>query len=115
MVALPGQLFYSTQIPVCLWFITRDKSGSGSAGVSRAVSDASSETSESLARAPKTTRVGAGAPLNDRRGKTLFIDARKMGRLIDRVHRELTDEDIQKIAGTYHAWGGDSQIANRKS
>ena len=43
----------------------------------------------------------------DRRGETLFIDARKLGTLIDRVHRELTDEDIAKIAGTYHAWRGD--------
>ena len=43
----------------------------------------------------------------DRRGETLFIDARKMGTLVDRVHRELTDEDIAKIAGTYHAWRGD--------
>jgi len=74
MVALPGQLFYSTQIPVCLWFIARDK---------------------------KNSRF------RDRRGHTLFIDARKLGTLIDRVHRELTDEDIQKVAGTYHAWRGD--------
>jgi len=43
----------------------------------------------------------------DRRGGTLFIDARKMGTLVDRVHRELTDEDVAKIAGTYHAWRGD--------
>ena len=71
MVALPGQLFYSTQIPVCLWFIARDK------------------------------RNGR---FRDRRGHVLFIDARKLGTMIDRVHRELTDEDIQKIAGTYHAW-----------
>jgi len=74
MVALPGQLFYSTQIPVCLWFIARDK---------------------------KNSRF------RDRRGETLFIDARKMGTMIDRVHRELTDEDIRKIADTYHAWRGD--------
>ncbi len=107
MVALPGQLFYSTQIPVCLWFLARDKSGSGSVRASRAVSDASSETSESLTRASKTTRGGAGAPLNDRRGKVLFLDARKMGRMIDRVQRDLTPEDIAKIAGTYHAWRGD--------
>ena len=76
MVALPGQLFFSTQIPVCLWFLTRDKSGRGD-----------------------TT-----SPLRNRTGETLFIDARKMGTLIDRVHRELTDEDIAKIAETYHAW-----------
>jgi type I restriction enzyme M protein len=74
MVALPGQLFYSTQIPVCLWFLARNK---------------------------KNGRF------RDRRGETLFIDARKMGTLIDRVHRELSDEDIKKIAGTYHAWRGD--------
>jgi type I restriction enzyme M protein len=74
MVALPGQLFYSTQIPVCLWFIARDK---------------------------KNGRF------RDRRGETLFIDARKLGTMIDRVHRELTDDDISQIAGTYHAWRGD--------
>jgi type I restriction enzyme M protein len=74
MVALPGQLFYSTQIPVCLWFIARNK------------------------------RNGR---FRDRRSETLFIDARKMGTLVDRVHRELTDEDIAKIADTYHAWRGD--------
>ena len=75
MVALPGQLFYSTQIPVCLWFIARDK---------------------------KNSRF------RDRRGQTLFIDARKLGTMIDRVHRELTEEDIREIAGTYHAWRGDA-------
>lgn len=74
MVALPGQLFYSTQIPVCLWFLARSK---------------------------KNGRF------RDRRGETLFIDARKMGTLVDRVHRELTDADVAKIAGTYHAWRGD--------
>src|SRR5213596_746960 len=74
MIALPGQLFYSTQIPVCLWFLSRDKRNSR---------------------------------FRSRRGETMFIDARKLGRMIDRVHRELTDEDILKIAGTYHAWRGD--------
>lgn len=73
VVALPGQLFYSTQIPVCLWFLTRTK-GNGK--------------------------------LRSRQGETLFIDARKMGTLIDRVQRELTPEDIAKIARTYHAWRG---------
>jgi type I restriction enzyme M protein len=81
MVALPGQLFYSTQIPVCLWFLAKNKKG------------------------------GAGSPsrpgLRDRRGQTLFIDARKLGTLIDRVHRELTDADLNKIVSTYHAWRGD--------
>jgi len=75
MVALPGQLFYSTQIPVCLWFLTRDKVGA------RHV-----------------------VPLRDRRGQTLFIDARKLGTLTDRVHRDLAEEDIAQIADTYHAW-----------
>jgi type I restriction enzyme M protein len=74
MVALPGQLFYSTQIPVCLWFLARNKQN---------------------------------GRFRDRRKHTLFIDARKMGVLVDRVHRELTDEEIARIAGTYHAWRGD--------
>lgn len=78
MVALPGQLFYSTQIPACLWFIARDRRGGS---VSR--------------------------PLRDRRGQVLFIDARKLGRMVDRTHRELTDEDIARIASTYHAWRGE--------
>jgi type I restriction enzyme M protein len=66
MVALPGQLFYSTQIPVCLWFLSRNK--------------------------------------KNREGRTLFIDARKLGILTDRVHRDLSVEDIAQIADTYHAW-----------
>ena len=78
MVALPGQLFYSTQIPVCLWFLARDKRNSG---------------------------------FRDRRGETLFIDARKLGSMTDRTHRELTDTDIAKVAGTYHAWRGDPDAA----
>lgn len=87
MVALPGQLFYSTQIPVCLWFIARDKRGQPS---------------------PAGSGAGVrGTGFRDRRGEILFIDARKMGTMIDRVHRELTDEDIKKIADTYHAWRGD--------
>lgn len=77
MVAMPGQLFYSTQIPVCLWFIAKNK------------------------KEPKR---------RDRRGETLFIDARKLGEMIDRVHRELTDEEIQRIADTYHAWRGDKDV-----
>ena len=72
MVALPGQLFYSTQIPACLWFLARNKN--------------------------------PGKGLRDRRGQVLFIDARKMGVLVDRTRRELTDEEIRKIADTYHAW-----------
>jgi type I restriction enzyme M protein len=81
MVALPGQLFYSTQIPVCLWFLARDK---------------------------KNGRF------KDRRGKVLFIDARKMGTLFDRVHRDLSDEDVASIADTYHAWRGDKPDPSRK-
>jgi type I restriction enzyme M protein len=85
MVALPGQLFYSTQIPVCLWFLRRDKR-----------------------RLPSPSGRGAGGEgCRDRRGEVLFIDARKMGTLVDRVHRELSGEDLAKIANTYHAWRGD--------
>ena len=76
MVALPGQLFYSTQIPACLWFLARDR------------------------------RDGK---FRDRRDHLLFIDARKLGPLVDRTHRELTDEDIARIAGTYHAWRGEKE------
>ncbi len=78
MVALPGQLFYSTQIPVCLWFLARNK------------------------------RSGR---FRDRRGETLFIDARKLGVLVDRVHRDLVDGDIARIAGVYHAWRGDQDAS----
>jgi type I restriction enzyme M protein len=81
MVALPGQLFYTTQIPACLWFLARDKSGRPLAGQKK--------------------------ELRDRRGQVLFIDARKMGVMVDRTHRELTDEEIRKIAWTYHAWRGE--------
>ena len=89
MVALPGQLFYSTQIPVCLWFLAKNKKGS--VGVSPASSK-------------NPSGQDGRAPLRDRRRQTLFIDARKMGTLIDRVHRELTDADLEKITSTYHAW-----------
>ncbi len=81
MVALPGQLFYSTQIPACLWFIARNKSGHLS-----------------------PSGRGAGGEGRDRRGQVLFLDARKLGRMVDRLHRELTDEDIARIANAYHAW-----------
>jgi type I restriction enzyme M protein len=77
MVALPGQLFYSTQIPACLWFLARDR------------------------------RSGT---FRDRRGQVLFIDARKLGVMIDRTHRELTDEDITRVANTYHAWRGEKEV-----
>ncbi len=75
MVALPGQLFYSTQIPACLWFLARDK---------------------------KDRRF------RDRRGQTLFIDARYMGAMADRVHAELTEDEIGRIARVYHSWRGDA-------
>jgi type I restriction enzyme M protein len=71
MVALPGQLFFTTQIPVCLWFLARDKKNH---------------------------------KRRDRRGETLFIDARKMGVLTDRTHRELTADEIKKVSDCYHAW-----------
>jgi type I restriction enzyme M protein len=85
MVALPGQLFYSTQIPVCLWFLARDKSGN---------------------RGNQGAGNHGGLPLRDRRGETLFIDARQMGTMTDRTHRDLTAADIARIAGTYRAWRG---------
>ena len=91
MVALPGQLFYSTQIPVCLWFIARDKSGG------------QPSPRPSPSGRGRSAAEGEGR-LRDRRKQTLFIDARKLGTLIDRVHRELTDADLQKITTTYHAW-----------
>jgi len=75
MVALPGQLFYSTQIPACLWFLARNKN--------------------------------PGNGWRDRRGEVLFIDARKLGTLVDRTRRELSDVDMQRIADTYHAWRGE--------
>ena len=81
MVALSGQLFYSTQIPVCLWFLSRDK---------------------------KNGLGGRGKKMRNRSGETLFIDARKLGTMIDRVHRDLTPDDITKIADTYHRWRGDA-------
>jgi type I restriction enzyme M protein len=74
IVALPGQLFYTTQIPVSLWFVTRNKKADAKRGY------------------------------RERTGETLFIDARRLGTLVDRVHRELTREDIETIAGIYHAW-----------
>ena len=76
MIALPGQLFYSTQIPVCLWFLAKDKSN----GIAR------------------------DKQLRDRRGAILFIDARKLGVMVDRTRREFTDDDIAKIVDTYHRW-----------
>ncbi|WP_439507297.1 type I restriction-modification system subunit M [Yoonia sp.] len=76
MIALPGQLFYSTQIPACLWFLAKDKSN----GIAR------------------------DRKLRDRRGEVLFIDARKLGFMVDRTRKEFSDADIAQIAETYHAW-----------
>lgn len=74
MVALPSQLFYSTQIPACLWFLARNRSD---------------------------------VRFRDRHEEVLFIDARKLGRMTDRTHRELTDDEITLLARTYHAWRGE--------
>ena len=79
MVALPGQLFYSTQIPACLWLLAKDRSNG----------------------------LVKNSRLRDRRGEILFIDARSMGVLVDRTRRELTDDEIARIAATYHAWRGE--------
>ena len=78
MVALPGQLFYSTQIPACLWFLARNRSNGG---------------------------------FRDRRDEILFIDARALGRMVDRTHRELTNEDIARISDTYQTWRS-ANVAN---
>ena len=76
MVALPGQLFTNTQIPACIWFLTKDKANG-------------------MVRDEKK---------RDRRGEFLFIDARNIGYMRDRVLRDFTIEDIAKITDTYHAW-----------
>jgi len=82
MVALPGQLFYTTTIPVCLWFITKNKKEDTERGY------------------------------RNREGETLFIDAREMGSMISRVHKEFTTDDIGEIARTYHAWRGEEKDGN---
>ena len=78
MIALPPQLFRTTQIPACLWFFAKDKSPQGA------------------------------KYLADRRDEVLFIDARTMGTMLDRTERILTDDDLAKIADSYHAWRGTS-------
>ena len=85
MVALPPQLFFNTQIPACLWFLTRDKSGANGPN--------------------KNSKT-------DRRGQTLFIDARSLGRLETRVFRVLDDADIARIADTFHAWRDGTSAAS---
>jgi type I restriction enzyme M protein len=79
MIALPGQLFYTTQIPVCLWFLTQSK------------------------------RADSSRDYRDRQGETLFMDARNIGSMVDRTHKELTSADIAEIARTYHAWRGEKK------
>ena len=73
IVALPGQLFQSTQIPACLWFLSHNRHS---------------------------------GTFRDRRGEVLFIDTRKLGHMTNRTHRALSQEDISRIADTYHAWQG---------
>ena len=97
MIALPGQLFYTTQIPVCLWFITKNKKA-------RTVNISEEPKNDSSLRGAEATRQSRKIQLRDRQGETLFIDARNMGSMISRVHKELTTEDIAKIAETYHNW-----------
>jgi len=84
MIAMPGQLFYTTQIPVCLWFLTKNK---------------------------KAMNIDGHTESNhrDRQGETLFIDARNMGSMISRTLKELTKDDIAQITSTYHAWRGEAK------
>ena len=84
MIALPGQLFYTTQIPVCLWFLAKNKG-------------------EQVVEGHRDSNH------RERRGETLFIDARNMGSMVDRTHKEMTADDISKIARTYHAWRGEAK------
>jgi type I restriction enzyme M protein len=85
MIALPGQLFYTTQIPVCLWFLTKSKKADKQRGY------------------------------RNREGETLFIDARQIGTMISRTQKELTEADIARIAGTYHAWRSDGSTDQSSS
>ena len=77
MVALPGQLFTNTQIPACIWFLTKNKGARTSA---------------------------TGRKLRDRKGEVLFIDARNLGYMKDRVLRDFTQEDLDKVTSVFHAW-----------
>ena len=77
MVALPGQLFTNTQIPACIWFLTKNK---------------------------RERTNSAGRQLRDRTGEVLFIDARELGFMKDRVLRDFTQEDLDKVTQTFHAW-----------
>ncbi len=88
MVALPGQLFTNTQIPACIWFLTKSKA----------------------ARSVRTGDDPVGTFYRDRHGETLFIDARKLGFMKDRVLRDFTEADVQKIAGALHNWKLDIEM-----
>ena len=105
MVALPGQLFYSTQIPACLWFLARDRRGGGSGSVG--IGGGGGSGRDGGGGASDGSSGGGGVRFRDRHGEILFIDARKLGRMVDRTHRELTDEDVARITGVYHAWRGE--------
>lgn len=76
IVTLPGQFFYSTQIPVCIWFMSKDKAKTGK---------------------------------RDRKNEILFIDARKLGFMADRTHKEFADKDIKKITQAFHTWRGTAE------
>jgi type I restriction enzyme M protein len=84
IVAMPEKLFYTTGIPVCLWFITKNKK------------QRVQKTKEGM----KTFR--------NRTNETLFIDARKLGTMVERTLRELSDEDIKQITDSFHAWRGNN-------
>ena len=77
-----GQLFYTTQIPVCLWFLTKNKKTDTEHGY------------------------------KGREGETLFIDARQMGSMVSRTNKELTTEDVAEITRTYHAWRGEKDAGD---
>jgi type I restriction enzyme M protein len=77
MIALPGQLFTNTQIPACIWFLTKNKNARTNS---------------------------AGRNLRDRRGKVLFIDARQLGYMKDRVLRDFTQEDLNQVTELFHNW-----------
>ena len=79
MIALPSQLFYSVQIPVCLWFLSKSKKQDKKRGY------------------------------RNREGETLFIDARKIGSMISRTQKEFDADDIAAVAKTYHAWRGEKK------
>ena len=94
MVALPGQLFTNTQIPACIWFLTKhDVHGSTSAAAGG---------TPGAAKGRRTS--AAGRKLRDRKGQVLFIDARNLGYMKDRVLRDFTQDDLDKVTNTFHAW-----------